>query len=359
MILNTSHYTTLLEQLTLSVVLVDSEFKLHYANASASELFGISAKRILATSFNQLFHHHSIDLNKISENTFIQGNDCLQHRANVVFNDGRHATIRVAARRVIIDTQTYMLIECRSLNQELKHDQASNQMHQQSAARNLIRGLAHEIKNPLGGIRGAAQLLQFESDQQEREQCANLIIEQTDRLTELVDRLLGPNQLPNKEWVNIHQTLGSVIQLSMLENQQAITLKKDYDPSIPDVFIDNGKIQQVLLNITRNALHALNNLDRPGTLTLKTRIKHHTRLHNKAFKNVLLIQVIDNGNGIDESLKETLFFPMVTNKDGGSGLGLAIAQTLIGQHQGFIECDSWPGHTEFNIYLPLSTETVK
>lgn len=356
MLKDLSSYIKLLENLTSCVLLVDGDFKLHYANTSASELFGISTKRIVTTNFKQLFHYHSIDLHKILENTFLSGNDCVQHRANVVFNDGRHATIRLSARRVKLDNQLLMLLECRSLNQELKHDQASHQMHQQSAARNLIRGLAHEIKNPLGGIRGAAQLLQYESDQQEREQCANLIIEQADRLTELVDRLLGPNQLPNKEWINIHQTLESVIKLSLLDNQHKIKLVKDYDPSIPDVFIDNGKVQQVLLNIVKNAQHALNKLAELGTITLKTRVKHHVRLHNKAFKNALIIQVIDNGPGIDEALKETLFFPMVTNKDGGSGLGLAIAQTLIDQHQGYIECDSWPGHTEFNIYLPLSME---
>ena len=359
MLKDSSNYIKLLDQLTNSVVLVDGKFNLHYANASASELFAISAKRILATRFSQLFHYHSIDLAKILENTFKQGNDCLQHRANVVFNDGRHATISVSARRIELDDHYFMMLECRSLNQELKHDQASHQMHQQSAARNLIRGLAHEIKNPLGGIRGAAQLLQYESDQQEREQCATLIIEQADRLTELVDRLLGPNQLPKKEWTNIHKTVESVLQLSVLENQSKVRLIKDYDPSIPDVFIDNGKIQQVLLNIVRNALHAMQELNELGLLTIKTRVKHHIRLHNKAFKNALLIQVIDNGPGIDENLKETLFFPMVTNKNGGSGLGLAIAQTLIDQHQGYIECDSWPGHTEFNIYLPLNMEKAQ
>ena len=359
MLKDSSNYIKLLDQLTNSVVLVDGKFNLHYANASASELFAISAKRILATRFSQLFNYHSIDLAKILENTLKQGNDCLQHRASVVFNDGRHATISVSARRIELDDQYFMLLECRSLNQELKHDQASHQMHQQSAARNLIRGLAHEIKNPLGGIRGAAQLLQYESDQQEREQCATLIIEQADRLTELVDRLLGPNQLPNKEWTNIHKAVESVLQLSVLENQSKVRLIKDYDPSIPDVFIDNGKIQQVLLNIVRNAVHAIQELNELGSLTIKTRVKHHIRLHNKAFKNALLIQVIDNGPGIDENLKETLFFPMVTNKNGGSGLGLAIAQTLIDQHKGYIECDSWPGHTEFNIYLPLNMEKAQ
>ena len=348
-----NQYHTLIEQLTTAVIILDNELRLDYANASASELFGLSSKRIISTHFEQLCQHHNIDIKRIINNCLEQGNDCIQHKAEIVFNDGRHATLSISARRVTFADTHFVLLECRALDQELRHDQASDQMHQLSAARNLIRGLAHEIKNPLGGIRGAAQLLQYESDQQEREQCATLIIEQTDRLSELVDRLLGPNQLPKKEWTNIHQTLESVIHLSLLDNQHNIKLVKDYDPSIPDIFIDDGKVQQVLLNIVKNAQHALGKLGEQGTITLKTRVKHHIRLHNKAFRNAILVQIIDNGPGIADELKETLFFPMVTNKDGGSGLGLAIAQTLIDQHQGYIECDSWPGHTEFNIYLPL------
>lgn len=344
--------TQLLQQQATTVLLLDSQFTICYANSSASELFGVSEKRLCGNHLESFFHYHSIDLLRIEQHCFMLGNDCHQHRADVVFNDSRHAKIALNTRKVTLQNHDYVLFECRTLDQELKHDQASHQMHQHIAARTLIRGLAHEIKNPLGGIRGAAQLLQYETEQDERIECANLIIEQADRLTELVDRLLGPNQLPKKELANIHQTLDSVIKLSLLDNQNNITLVKDYDPSIPDILIDNGKIQQVVLNIIKNAQQALLT---GGTITLTTRIKHHLRIHNKMMRNALLIKIRDNGPGIDKSLIDTLFFPMVTNKDGGSGLGLAIAQTLIDQHDGYIECDSWPGHTEFSIYLPFKT----
>ncbi len=344
--------TNLVNQQSTILLLLDDTMKIAYANASASEMFAISNKRIQGLSLDDVLSYHSIDLKRIYQHCLMQGSDCSQHRADIVFHDSRHATISINARRIQNDAQQYILIECRALDQELKHDQASHQMHQHTAARNLIRGLAHEIKNPLGGIRGAAQLLQFESSSDESQQCANLIIEQADRLTELVDRLLGPNQLPRKEWHNIHQTLDTVIQLSLLDNQHGVRLVRDFDPSIPNIYIDEGKIQQVVLNIVKNAQQAI---AENGTITLKTRVKHHLRIHDKLMRNALQIKISDDGPGIDKALVDTLFFPMVTNKDGGSGLGLAIAQTLIDQHDGFIDCDSWPGHTEFNIYLPFKT----
>ncbi|MBE0376860.1 nitrogen regulation protein NR(II) [Pseudoalteromonas prydzensis] len=342
--------TSIWQNLSTAVILLDQQFTLIYANNSASELLGLGSKRILNQPFDTLFNYHSIDLKRIAQYSLMDGVDCHQHRADVVFVDSRHAKLAISSRRVKLQNEYYILFECRQTDDEIRHDQASNQMHQYQAARNLIRGLAHEIKNPLGGIRGAAQLLQYEVDQQERDECAELIIEQADRLRELVDRLLGPNQLPQKSYGNIHQTLESVIKLSTLDNCANISLEKDYDPSIPDVFIDQGKIQQVVLNIVRNAQQAL--VD-GGVIKIKTRINHQQRRPGKAPKKALLIQISDDGPGIDPSIKETLFYPMITNKEGGSGLGLSIAQTLIDQHNGYIECDSWPGHTEFNIYLPF------
>ncbi len=355
---STSILKSIWQNLTTAVILLDKNLTVSFANSSASELFGLSNKRFTGQQFERLFTHHSIDLERIEAHTLEQGIDFSQHRADVVFLDARHAKITLNCRLILEQNTRYILVECRQLDNEIKHDQASIQMHQHLAAKTLIRGLAHEIKNPLGGIRGAAQLLQYETSQDERDECATLIIEQTDRLTELVDKLLGPNQLPKMVSTNIHQTLESVVKLAVLDNHKDIKLIKDYDPSIPDIMIDQGKIQQVVLNIVRNAQQAINSVQRTqqdiGSIRLKTRIRHQMRIHKKSMKNALQIQISDNGPGIDKSIIDTLFFPMVTNKEGGSGLGLSIAQTLIDQHNGYIECDSWPGHTEFNIFLPLN-----
>ena len=336
--------------LSTSVLVLDEKFIIHYANNSCSELFGLGIKRLIGQPLSATFSHHHINIERINQYVLLDGVDCQQHRVDVVFIDNRAATLNLHARRIQHQNITYILMECRRIDDEVRFDQASNQLHQYHAARTLIRGLAHEIKNPLGGIRGAAQLLQYEGCQSERDQCAELIIEQADRLTELVDRLLGPNQLLHKTPCNIHQTLESVIKLSMLDNEHNIKVVKDYDPSIPDIPIDQAKIQQVVLNIVRNAQQALLT---GGKITLTTRIKHRLRRGERLMKKALLIQITDNGPGIADELKETLFFPMITNKDGGSGLGLSIAQTLIEQHEGMIDCDSWQGHTEFNIYLPF------
>lgn len=349
----TSFAENVWQNLSTCILVIDDAYTIQFANNSCSELFGLGLKRLLNQPLLSIFNHHNIDLEKLSQYVLDEGVDCQQHRVDVVFIDNRSATLNIYSRKIVHQHQAYILLECRKIDDEVKFDQASKQMHQYHAARTLIRGLAHEIKNPLGGIRGAAQLLQYETCQQEREQCAQLIIEQADRLTELVDKLLGPNQLPNKTSCNIHQLLESVIKLCSFEQGQHISLKKDYDPSIPDVVIDQAKIQQVILNIVRNAQQALK---QGGEITLKTRFRHRVRQGDHVVKKALLIQISDNGPGIDEQLKDTLFYPMVTNKEGGSGLGLSIAQTLIEQHGGSIECDSWPGHTEFNIYLPFTSQ---
>lgn len=338
------------ENLHTAILVLDQDFNLVYANTSCTELLGLGLKRIVGQPFKALFNYHSVELERIADYTLKQGVDCHQHRADVVFVDSRHANLALNCRRLSHQDQYFLLFEIRQTDEEIRLDQASNQMHQHQAARTLIRNLAHEIKNPLGGIRGAAQLLQYEVDQQERDECAQLIIDEADRLRHLVDKLLGPNQRLQKQAINIHQTLENVLRLCTLDSSKAITLLKDYDPSIPDVKADGDKLQQVLLNIVRNAMQALSE---GGHINVKTRVRYHVRRHDTTLKKALQIKITDNGPGIAPEVRETLFYPMVTNKEGGSGLGLSIAQTLIDQHQGFIECDSWPGHTEFTLYLPL------
>ena len=251
----------------------------------------------------------------------------------------------------IIEQQpVHLLLELRQVDQQRKISMESLQQHQHLAARELIRGLAHEIKNPLGGLRGAAQLLEESLDDEQKEY-TQLIIAQADRLRNLVDRLLGPYRPPSLQHSNLHQVAEQVLKLAKMDNPQQIHFQRDYDPSIPDFLFDPELLEQALLNIVRNAQQALED---GGQITLQSRILHQHTLHGKRYKLVACIKVIDNGPGIPLAIRDTLFYPMVSGKAGGTGLGLSIAQTLIHQQRGWIDCESWPGHTGFMIYLPIS-----
>jgi two-component system nitrogen regulation sensor histidine kinase GlnL len=220
--------------------------------------------------------------------------------------------------------------------------------------RSLVRGLAHEIKNPLGGIRGAAQLLEAELLSNELKEYTQIIIEEADRLQQLVDRMLGPNKLPKKQLLNIHDVIERVRTLVIAENP-AVEVWRDYDPSIPDLYGDNDQLIQSILNIVKNAVSALAKTADPK-ITLKTRVARQMTLGSKRHKLVAKIQVIDNGPGIPEEIREKIFFPMVTATEGGVGVGLSISQSLINKHNGLIQCESRPGKTVFTIWIPLESK---
>ncbi|WP_338027120.1 nitrogen regulation protein NR(II) [Colwellia maritima] len=219
------------------------------------------------------------------------------------------------------------MIEFKQIDQQKQISLEVFQQQQWIAARDLIKGLAHEIKNPLGGLRGAAQLLNKELDEEQQEY-TEMIIEQADRLTNLVDRLLGPNQLPQIESHNIHSVLEKVCQVVNFSHEQTIELKRDYDPSIPAIKCDQEKIQQAVLNIVNNAIQAISANNK---ITLKTRIASNKTINGKQVKLAVKISIIDDGPGIPVEIQDTLFYPMVSGRTNGTGLGLSISQTLINQ----------------------------
>ena len=274
--------------------------------------------------------------------------------SDVTLNFAEHHkfTAEVTASAVEFNAQPHILLELRQIDQQKQISAEAFQQQQWESARDLIRGLAHEIKNPLGGLRGAAQLLTKELSTEQQEY-TNMIIEQADRLRNLVDRLLGPNQLPKMTFQNIHAALEKVIQLVSYDNPKHISLVRDYDPSIPDIAFDDEKIQQSILNIVSNAIQAI---DEGSSILLKTRVASNQTINGKRIKLCAMISIIDSGPGIPEDIQDTLFYPMVSGRSNGTGLGLSISQTLIHQHKGKISCNSRPGRTEFVILLPLSEE---
>ena len=343
---------TIVDVLSTAVIVLDRLLIVRHVNSAGEQLLAQSARRLIGEPLPALFEHLSLDMGLIRE-LLETGHSFTDSEATLVLSDGTHLMLNVTVTALQTDNQRYALMEMRRVDKQRRISQEIQQAAQQQAARDLIRSLAHEIKNPLGGLRGAAQLLEKELPNQDLKEFTQIIIEQADRLRNLVDRLLGPQRPGQHETHNIHEVLEKVRQLVSLEYGSALEIDRDYDPSIPDFAMDPEQLQQAILNIVSNAVQAL---DGRGLIRMTSRIGHNVSLHGVRHRLVVEISIIDNGPGIPEDLKATLFYPMVSGKAGGTGLGLSISQTLINRHGGKIESNSWPGHTEFTITLPLEKE---
>ncbi len=243
-----------------------------------------------------------------------------------------------------------LLVELQQIDRQLRIHREEQLIAQHQAAHTLLRGLAHEINNPLGGLRGAAQLLEKELNDVELKEYTDVIIGEADRLQKLLAKLLGPNTRPQKRYTNIHKILEHVRTLVSAEGCSSIHIIRDYDPSLPELLIDPDQLIQAVLNIVRNAVQAL---DGAGEIIFRTRPQRQMTIGTKRHRLVLVIDIIDNGPGIAPEMAETIFYPMVTGRAEGTGLGLSIAQAMINQHQGLIECSSRPGRTKFTLLIPL------
>lgn len=249
-----------------------------------------------------------------------------------------------------------IIIEMLPIQKQTRQDREERLIDQAQANKELIRNLAHEIKNPLGGIRGAAQLLEMEMESKDLTEYTQVIIREADRLQTLVDRLLAPHRRPHVVGdVNIHEVCERVRSLIVSEFPKGIAVIRDYDTSIPEFRGDREQLIQAVLNISHNAAQALSDRisDGDAQLTFKTRIARQVTFGKKRYRLALELHVIDNGPGVPDSIKDRIFFPLISGREGGSGLGLTLAQTFVQQHQGLIECDSVPGRTDFKILIPL------
>ncbi len=342
--------TTLLDSLTTAILLLDRKLAVRYANPAAELLLDQSLRQLERKPIRSLFEHMSLDTDLL-EKTIGAGHSFTDNDVTLVLHGGNPINVDLTSTCLSRGDQAFALLEMRRIDQQKRINQELQQLNQQNAARDLVRGLAHEIKNPLGGLRGAAQLLEKELPDPKLGEFTRIIIEQADRLRNLVDRLLGPQRLSQREPHNIHMVLEKVRQLVLLDIAEGIEVSRDYDPSLPDFPMDPEQIEQAILNIVKNAAEALQG---HGSIRITTRSANQITLHGRRHKLVAEIKIVDNGPGIPPELRETLFYPMVTGKSQGTGLGLSIAQTLVNQHDGRIDCASWPGHTEFTILLPIS-----
>lgn len=336
-------------QLVTAVLILDQKLTICYANPAAEALLIKSLHKLYGASFELIFTNTSINKSRL-EQLLTTGQELTDSDIVIELTENHRFTAEITASAVEFNRTPHVLLEFKQIDKQKQISLEVFQQQQSIAARDLIKGLAHEIKNPLGGLRGAAQLLSKELNTSQQEY-TDMIIEQADRLTNLVDRLLGPNQLPLFESHNIHSVLEKVCQVISYSNEQEILLKRDYDPSIPLIKCDQEKIQQAVLNIVNNAIQAI---DKHHKITLKTRIASNKTINGKLIKLAVKISIIDDGPGIPAEIQDTLFYPMVSGRSNGTGLGLSIAQTLINQHDGKLSCHSRPGHTAFVILLPLT-----
>lgn len=339
----------ILDHLNEAILLFDTDLKLIFINTAGEIMFGDSARHLTTLSAYELFFH---DHNFIQDiQLCIQSNEAVVNRELSLHINNHCITTTLSATPLFEHNQTSgILVELQQLDRHLRISKEEQILTQQNTAKMLVRGLAHEIKNPLGGLRGAAQLLDMELTDSDLKEYTQIIIAESDRLQGLMDKMLGPNKPLHKNLLNIHEILERIRYLISAESSGNITINADYDPSIPEILADKNQLIQAILNIARNAMQAI---DKKGTITLKTRIHRQMTIGRKRYRLTLRIDICDNGRGIEPDMMHQIFYPMITGRAEGTGLGLSIAQSLINHHNGIIECTSEPGNTVFSIYLPL------
>ena len=340
-----------LDGLATCVLWLDGEGTVLHLNEPAEDLFGVSRNSLGGRSLKDLLRNNE-ELESLIERARSAAAPYSRRELHIAGHSG-------APERVIDVTVSPfdqpgrpggVLVEMADVTQHQRILRENALLTQLGGSRAMVRQLAHEIRNPLGGLRGAAQLLERELKDRALHEYTSIIIAEADRLAGLVDALLGPGQQPCKEALNIHELVQHVGHLLAAEAPGAVQVERDYDPSLPRMRLDRNLVIQALLNLGRNAVQAVG---AKGRIVLRTRALTNASIGSRNYRVVASIQVEDDGPGVPVELKDTIFYPLVTGRAGGSGLGLAVAQDLVGRHDGLIEFESRPGRTVFTILLPF------
>ncbi|MES2547453.1 MAG: nitrogen regulation protein NR(II) [Pseudomonadota bacterium] len=347
-----------LEHLATAVMLLNQSNQVVYANPSAEILFALSATQISGSHISEVFLNCEI-LQLAIDNAV--KNDSPYREHEFAITTVRQQSFAVTCTVTPVEmSKASLLLEFQQMDQQLRIAREERMLIQQQANSELLRNLAHEIRNPLGGLRGAAQLLEHELPNPSLREYTQVIIKEADRLQSLMDRLLVPHRVPKYEPTNIHEVLERVRSLLLAESPNNIKVRRDYDTSLPDLIGDREKLIQTVLNIARNAVQAMqSNGTANAEVILRTRAERQVTLAKKRYRVAIKLQIIDNGPGIPVDIRDKIFYPLVTGREGGSGLGLALAQTFVTQHHGMIDCSSQPGNTCFTILLPVETTVLK
>lgn len=345
-----------LDSLSTAVICVDPKLNVAAINSAAEGLFGVGRRHSIGTHLAKAVDALQSQIERL-EQALENGTGYIERELELV-GAGGSIMVDCTVTPVLINKDSGLIIECLSLKRRFRISRDELLLSQNRASREVIRGLAHEIKNPLGGIRGAAQLLEKDFPDHEHREYTGVIIREADRLQNLVNRMLGPSGVPNKASTNIHEVLEHVRQLCEAEATPDIEFRRDYDPSIPNVVVDREQLIQAVLNVTRNAMQAIQGGLGKGVVSLRTRTRRQFTIGSSRHRLVSQIDIEDNGPGIPTEIIDQIFYPMVTTRADGTGLGLPMAQYLINAHGGLVECGSRKGRTVFSLYIPLAEEAA-
>jgi two-component system nitrogen regulation sensor histidine kinase GlnL len=337
-----------LEALATAIILLDAEARIAYLNPAAEALFGVSSKNLLGHPLQHSFTHteqlaFAMQQALINQGTYIEHDLIL----GTPIEGKLHLLCSVTP---LHGNRHHLLLEFHPIGRPLKLAREEQMLDQTQANRLLLRNLAHEIKNPLGGIRGAAQLLEQELEKPTLREYTQVVIQEADRLRSLMEKLLTPQHTSHITELNIHEVLERVRSLVTAEMPDELVIDRDYDASLPPLLGDKEQLIQVVLNIVRNAAQALQGR---GTIVLRTRFARQVTLMKKLHRLAVMVQIEDNGPGIPVHLHDKIFYPLVSGKAEGHGLGLTLAQDFVSQHHGIIEFESEPGRTCFTVTLPV------
>jgi len=351
---------TIIDNLHSAIIIIGENLQIVCMNPAAEMLLHISNARANNKNIRELIINEHEFFDRL-ERSIVSSHPYTVYEDQLLLH--HHQTVDVDYSVSPIQYQekgAFLLLEFIRLKTQQKLSHEDSLVSQHEASKTMLRGLAHEIKNPLGGIRGAAQLLEREmnnTSENDTTQLTQIIINEADRLKSLLDRMVGPKSIPTKSDINIHKILEHVRKLVLAENDQ-LNIVVDYDPSLPDLYADESMMVQVILNITRNAVTALALKDTEEAdnkkIVFKTRAQRNCKIGSHTYPLVAKIDIIDNGCGVSETIQEKIFMPMITGHAEGTGLGLSIAQTLAQQHSGLIEFTSKPGKTIFTLLFPLN-----
>jgi two-component system nitrogen regulation sensor histidine kinase GlnL len=345
-----------LDVLATAVVVVDAGLAVRYMNPAAENLFQMSSKNMAGQSLDKLFTDTAVLMTAIGHARATAAS-YTEHDIELEANERLRLHLSFTVTPVELTSGVAgtgeLLLEFRHIDKQLKIAREERLLDQSQATRELIRNLAHEIKNPLGGIRGAAQLLDRELERPSLHEYTQVIMKEADRLQLLMDRLLTPHRLPQPGQLNPHEVLERVRSLIHAEFPQGVAVRRDYDVSLPRIRGDKEQLIQAVLNIARNAAQAIAGGGRGGEILLRTRVMRQVTLARRRYRHAVQLEIIDNGPGIPTELQERVFHPLVSGREGGSGLGLTLAQTFINQHHGVVSFESVPGNTTFTILLPV------